>query len=198
MTIVSETDASKNETYRDLILRAWLSALGDRRVIYLSGPITTGLRRIAAEENGTDSPTLEGVKLANSKDIREAAERLRRENPSDIIVEPASFTAEGWSQPDYLQLWKDLIERHAGEVCFLPNWQYSVGCAEEFDHAVALGVATSNLDRSALTLQFGIELLDRAVRDLCDRCKRTEGLGLLTQRLSLILERLKCRQGPQV
>jgi hypothetical protein len=166
------------------------SVLGDRKVIYLSGPITTGLRWIEATERSREKEARPEIIAANGADILRNAKRLRIEDPMSIVVEPGSFTAEGWSQDDYLELWKDLIERHASEVRFLPDWQYSIGCAKEYAHAVALGVPTSELNGAPLGSDKGVKLLRDALNDLACRCERTPALTPFRQDLAQVVERL--------
>ena len=174
--------------HHELILLALSSTLGDRRVIYLSGPITTGLGWVDAVQQGAQAGTRELVKAENTKRLSAAAARLRRENPTAIVVDPASFTATGWSQDDYLLLWKSLIERHAGEVRFLPNWQYSIGCVREFEHAVVSGVRTSDIDGTVLSVNMGIKLLQDAAGTVEVRYQQAEELGPLLQALKSVLD----------
>jgi hypothetical protein len=189
MSIISATPSGV-AAQQQLILRAWRSMLGDRRVIYLSGPINTGFRRVLALEKGAVLGNQDNVFIENIRAIERAARELRGSNPAEIIVEPASFTADGWSQDDYLRLWIALIEHHAREVRFLPDWQYSIGCAKEFAHAATLRVPTFTMDGMPLSLESGMKLLGNALHDLAMRCHRTPALASLAQVLEEVFGRL--------
>lgn len=162
--------------HHSLIFQAWRCALGQSRIIYLSGPITTGLRWIDALKAG-EANAQSDVIAANSQDLLAAAAALRT-NATAIVIEPASLTVGGWSQTDYLTLWTELIERHAGEVRFLEGWAFSNGCAHEFERALRLGIPTLNLAGVPIVRESGLSALRRA---------RDRLAGLLTR-----LPRLQC------
>jgi hypothetical protein len=140
-----------------MIFQAWRCVIGDARVTYVSGPITTGSAWIEAVEAG-HADQKDDVIAANSRNLIEAATELRRNN-GDLVIEPASLSVRSWSQVDYLTLWTDLIERHAGGVRFLPDWPYSNGCAHEFERAVQHGIPTLTLEGQDISRETGMQLL---------------------------------------
>lgn len=163
---------------RDLhrvILQSWLCVVGARKVVYLSGPITTGFRLLEAVRTGG---AIAGAIDSNLTDLAAAAERLRSTTGS-IVLDPSPLAVDDWSQADYMLLWTELIGRHASEVRFMPGWQYSLGCVGEFIHAVRIGVATKDLEGVAIPEGEGRSLVTASISDmdgLADRSARVRAL----------------------
>ena len=156
----------RRKSLHSAILEAWDCAFAGSPVAYLSGPITTGLRQVERIRSGDD--TREGkyaLIRENSEALVETAKRLRAER-NDIIVEPASLNVEEWSQADYLSLWELFIERHVRLILFMPDWEYSFGCATEFARAVEHDVRTETVSGSLITPEDGIALITSALESL--------------------------------
>jgi hypothetical protein len=148
------------------VLEAWECAFAGSPVAYLSGPITTGIRQVERIRAGDSSKAgKRAIILENSEALIKTAKRLRTER-SLIIVEPASLNVADWSQFDYLQLWEEFIERHARLIIFMPQWEYSIGCATEFARAVMHDVRTETVAGSPITAEDGVALLRAAHQDL--------------------------------
>jgi hypothetical protein len=178
--------------HQELIFQAWRCALGDARVIYCSGPITTGKRlieTIMADEGGQSR---ERVIAENSKALLNAAAELRA-NVGSIVIEPASLHVGGWSQDDYLHFWTELIERHAKEVRFLPDWAFSNGCAHEFERALIHNISTRTLDGSLITPAVGIAALREACAELKPLAIAAPTLEPLRASLTRVLARMEAR-----
>jgi hypothetical protein len=173
--------------HHGLIFQAFECVIGDERAIYLSGPITTGLAWVEAVQAG--KPDRDTVIAANSAVMRDAARKLRNET-RQIVIEPASLTVRGWSQEDYLELWTNVIEKHASEVRFMRGWQYSIGCALEFRRAARRHIATTELDGARISAADGVDALNGAVSDLRLRSRRTESLQALAVALSAVAEEM--------
>jgi hypothetical protein len=107
----------------------------------------------------------EAVIRPNELDIRRAAQRLRVTLPFPVI-EPASLYVSHWSQEDYHSLWVRVIERFADRVVFMPGWQYSAGCAAEFQRAVERGIQAETLEGVEITRDLGIVLFLEAVKKI--------------------------------
>ncbi len=179
--------ATVNEQHA-LIFQAWCCILGsERHAIYVSGPITTGLRFIAARE-AEAGPDGDDILRVNIADIIESAERLRRET-GRAIIEPGSLTVPSWSQDDYLALWTNLIERHIAEVRFLDGWDASIGCALEYERAAQHGIARCRLDGTPILLNEALALLTRRSAALVGHTD--EKLATLGARLALVAKRLQ-------
>ena len=172
------------------IIGAWDCALADSRVIYLSGPITTGVRYAQQVRSGVSADAArERARQENIADLLATAKLLRKQR-GEIIVEPASLDLPEWSQAEYHRLWEKLIERHARLVIFIPGWEYSVGCALEFAHASAQDIRTEALSGTPLSVNDGVALLSAASKDLRggDASRKLAGL---TDRLDEVIARLK-------
>lgn len=171
-----------------MIFQAWRCVLGDSRVTYLSGPITTGRRWIDAVATG--NVIRAEIVDQNSRALIDVAARLRAESPRPVI-EPASLSVRGWSQDDYLALWTELIERHAGEVRFLDDWAYSNGCAHEFERAQRHAIATIDLAGQPISLLQGVERLRMAHSELAERATRRPALAPLRDAIAAVTHRLQ-------
>lgn len=174
----------------EAIIQAWDCALAGTRVTYLSGPITTGRRYIDTVRNkGRSAKTKNAVLHENLAALVATAKRLRSER-REVVVEPASLNLPEWSQGDYHRLWEGLIERHARLLIFMPDWEYSVGCAIEFAHASKLDIPTQTLSGSPITVDDGMALLTAARDDiLADDANGT--LASIAERLGEVVERLE-------
>lgn len=170
------------DPYHLAIFQAWACAFGASAVVYLSGPITTGKRLLAAIEEGRP---LDTVLPENLADMRETAHRLRQQVPP-IVLDPSPLTVAHWSQKHYMLLWRGLIERHAREVRFMPDWEYSRGCAEEFVFATALGIPTLDLEGSAIAPGAGNARLARAIDRLDKSIAGHERLAALASALNTL------------
>lgn len=174
----------------DLILQAWLCLIGDAKLTYISGPITTGLRWVEALVAGDDAG--QPIISANCAAIHEVANRVRR-TAGTLVLEPASLHVESWSQDDYLRLWTTLIERHASSVIFVEGWQYSIGCAFEFERAVLNQIPALAVDGKSISMDDGIELLTAAARTLEKKFQIGTRGADHGQRLREVAERLMAR-----
>lgn len=147
-------------TLNSAILQAWCCALGPKKIVYLSGPITTGRAFV------------DSICLGNSIDddflLRQNSEKLiataneLRSQLKEPVLEPASLHILGWSQTDYLNLWVECIRRHAHTVMFMPDWEYSVGCITEFSFARSIGIRTLKIDGSEMTDFEAFSLMENA------------------------------------
>lgn len=170
-----------------LVLQAWDCLIGEGKVTYISGPITTGLRWVEALEVGADAgkPVID----ANCEAIRQAADHMRRVS-GGLVLEPASLHVETWSQDDYLALWMTVIERHASTVAFVDGWSYSIGCAHEFERAIAHNIPTLTLDGRKIDRCAGAALIGQAAADLERRGSSSARIISISERLFSVSNRL--------
>lgn len=157
---VKPTTDNLNAMVHSAILQAWDCALGPKKVVYLSGPITTGRTFVEALRSGK-TPHRETLIRDNSESLIQAANDLRT-RLNEIVLEPASLNVAGWGQVEYLDLWRECIKKHARIVMFMSDWEYSVGCVTEFSFAKSLGMRTENIDGTELTSVAAFRLLDTA------------------------------------
>ncbi len=141
------------------ILQAWASAFGTTKVSYVSGPITTGrafFERLAGGEEA--AAARQAIFESNCAALIEAAELVRARD-SVIVVEPATIMVNGWSQADYMALWRELIARHVERVILLPGWEFSAGATEEFVQAIQSGIGIETLAGEAVQARDGDKLI---------------------------------------
>ena len=156
----------------DAIRRVWRSAFGSRKVAYLSGPITTGLRfidwwgqsghRLAPNSESYGDGLRRQVIVPNENQLKVTAELLRAKG-SEPVIEPASLFVDEWSQQDYTELWEQFIADHANRILLLDGWEYSAGCASEFCRAHLEGIPTARIDGSPIVARDGIAAIGRAL-----------------------------------
>lgn len=177
------------------VLQAWDCAFAGSPVAYLSGPITTGIRQIERIRSGeTDREAKHAIIRENSQALIETAQELRAKR-LEVIVEPASLNVAEWSQADYLQLWEDFIERHVRLIIFMPDWEYSIGCATEFARAVMHDIRTETVSGSPITAEDGVALLTAAHQDLLS-ADADGALQELATRIGEIISRLSRQLKP--
>lgn len=171
----THTGATKVSAQHDLLLQAWECAFLGGSIVYLSGPITTGPRFVewyrSVGHDLINEPRLyrtslnEKVIEPNSRDVREAATRLRA-SLHEPVLEPASLFVAEWSQRDYLALWARVIERFAARLIVMPGWELSTGCAAELERAFIYGLPVTTLDGRVITLDFAEAQLRDAAESL--------------------------------
>ncbi len=156
----------------DAIRKAWRSAFGSRKVAYLSGPITTGLRfidwwtetghRLAKDSAAYTKGLRNHVIVPNENQLKVTAELLRAKG-AEPVIEPASLFVREWSQRDYVELWEHFIADHASRILLMDGWEYSAGCASEFCRAHLEGIPTVRIDGSPIVARDGIAAIRRAI-----------------------------------
>lgn len=189
--------ANARSPIHDAILQAWECAFGNSPIVYLSGPISTGLRNVERLRLKGGTQTKSAMIEANTKEVRAVATRLRREL-GQTVVEPASLKIAEWSQPDYLLLWQSLIGRYVKLVMFMPGWEYSVGCATEYTWALKHGVRTESVTGSAIAIDDALMLLNAA----CENILSNGGsdnieLVILAKKLTAIIDQLESERRPR-
>jgi hypothetical protein len=156
----------------DAIRKVWRSAFGSRKVAYLSGPITTGLRfidwwsqtghRLVADSEAYRDGLRKQVIVPNENQLKITAELLRAKG-SEPVIEPASLFVSEWSQQNYLDLWEQFISDHANRILLMDGWEYSAGCASEFCRAHLEGIPIARTDGSPIVARDGIAAIGRAL-----------------------------------
>jgi len=101
-----------------------------------------------------------------------------------LVITPAPFSAPGWTQPEYLAFWEQLLRTRISGSWFKSDWQYSNGCTFEFAVSIDAGLPTFDHQGNALDVRQGAHLIDFAIRDL-------ESSGLDVTKLRENLARLQ-------
>ena len=65
-----------------------------------------------------------------------------------------------------MQIWTLFIQTFATRVIFSPQWQYSVGCAQEFLCAQECGVQTTTFLGEILTVEYAVQLLQESTAEI--------------------------------
>jgi len=165
MTVALELSSDSPEI--DALLSTIQCAVGGRRAVYVSGPITTGPRFVGwfrqAGQKLMSSPEEylrafeNSVLIENESDICRFAHAMRT-RCSEPVIEPASLKMPSWTQPDFYKFWQLVIDRFVVRVIALDGWSFSLGCAVEIHHAMKLGLQI--IDAS------GVEIPPSQARDM--------------------------------
>jgi hypothetical protein len=109
----------------------------------------------------------ENIWNANVKSAQNFAARVRADqNGNALVITPAPFSAPGWTQPEYLAFWEQLLRTRISSSWFNLNWQYSNGCTFEFAVSIDTGVPAFDHQGNSLSVRQGAELIDAAINDL--------------------------------
>jgi hypothetical protein len=158
----------------DLLIQAFEAAGADDGIIYVSVPITSGVRHLKfVRELGlssTDPPDayrsrwLEEVLKPNEEDAKVYAIKVKELFPQSLVVEPARIRVEGWNQEEYDTLWNRLIEQHAIRAVATPGWAFSRGARREIEVALRVGVPVLDINGNLLSVK-DLAQQDRVARD---------------------------------
>lgn len=162
---------------RELEARAAIAVLGctipPKSATYLSGPITMGLRyltqlerlrsRRSGDKNYLGVRVDPAAKQRNVLAMRRFAARLRT-STQWVVIDPSRFEPHGWSQAEFHEFWKRVIDLFAERVVLIAGWQYSRGCVREFRSAVEAGVCILDQKLSEMAPIEGEKLIAMAKR----------------------------------
>lgn len=121
-----------------LLLQVYKTAVSDKSAIYISTPMTSGLRYMEAFANlppdvKTLDPELRRLLYnQNCQHARSVAAMTRLHFPTSIVIDPTHIEIPGWEQNDYLTFWRQVIVDCTSVVRFVNDWHYSNGCAYEY------------------------------------------------------------------
>lgn len=171
---------------QEQLVRAMACIVDGKCATYVSGPITTGRRYIdwylsygrKLEFGGDEynASLKRYVSGPNESDIAEIAKEVRKYKGP--VIEPATLYVAGWGQQEYLTFWVQVIEKFASEMVVVRGWQYSLGCAAEFRHAVNTGIAVKDCDGFFIDLNTGFALISEAADEIA---RRGEGVVFLRE-----------------
>jgi hypothetical protein len=199
MTFYSLSDSTFTRLYREEIEMAFSAmdcVLNREKAIYASAELTTGRRLYNAlrefhVKSSTDLKQLKGKEWytaniwdANVKSAQDFAAGVREKlGGKTSVITPAPFSAPGWTQPEYLAFWEQLLRTRISSSWFKSDWQYSNGCTFEFAVSINAGLPTFDHQGNPLSLRQGTELIEAAIRDLdsasLDTAKLYENLSRL-------------------
>jgi hypothetical protein len=200
MTFYGLSDSTFTRHYREEVEMAFSTlecVLNGEKSIYSSTELTTGLRlynamRTCHVKTAAELKELKGkdwytnnIWNANLRTGAEFASRIRAQlQGKTLVVTPGPFSAPGWTQPEYLAFWEQLLRTRINSVWFNLNWQYSNGCTFEFAVSVDAGITTLDHRGNSFSVRQGADLIEAAIRDL-------ESSGFDTLKLRENLSRLQ-------
>lgn len=176
----------------ETMLSAFDCVLNGAKALYASSELTTGKRLYDLMlEAGVRTPEDLRAKLGeeeyqrrlwapNFAEALDFARQVRERCAGRLVLTPAPFVAQGWSQAEYLASWETLIRTRVEELYFGPGWEYSNGCVFEFSVAWDQGLPTRDADGVLIELEPGIRRISGAVADL-----EAQGFDASGLRLSL-------------
>ena len=139
---------------------------GKENAAYVSVPITTGKRflewykekgRLLKNTEYAEAHFTEVIK-PNMEDAQDFISHIR-ETHQCIVVEPTSLTIDCWTQTEYNNFWKVVIEQYIDKVYFGDGWYLSKGCTIEFMTAFKRGIPTYKQNKKHLGGTEGLELM---------------------------------------
>jgi hypothetical protein len=167
----------------DIVWSAYRSVLSDKRVAYLSAPITSGRRALDAAATGQARSEVIHENIAAGTNLAREIAKLR----AGAIVAPTVFSGhhQGWSQTDYMQMWLGMIEQNVGDVYMSPDWAFSNGCAEEYLKTINLAhgfgtrwdITPRRPDGRVVHLHEGMEALSEALQLMQERKLKSDTLA---------------------
>jgi hypothetical protein len=199
MIFYSLSDSTFTRLYRqevDMAFSALDCILNREKAIYASAELTTGRRfydalREFQVKTADELKQLKGKEWytaniwdANVKSAQDFATHVReRIGGKTLVITPAPFSAPGWTQPEYLAFWEQLLRTRINSTWFKSDWQYSNGCSFEFAVTANAGLPTLDHQGHPLAVRQAAELIDAAIRDLdssqFDTTKLRENLARL-------------------
>ena len=152
------------------LLQDYRDRVGDQTAVYLSTPITTGPRLLAAmsgasiPENDAFLQNLRHEVMAeNLLGVKPLRRRLNETHRSSHVIDPTDLDIDGWGQRDYHRFWVEVLRNFVAEVVFADGWQASTGCTLEYLVATDLGIPCFNSDLTPLGRTEGQELIKIAI-----------------------------------
>jgi len=144
--------------------------------VYLSAPITTGEAYVTwRHKHGAsltrDHPRYESLHYehvisTNITRVGPLVTKLRRQYPDRFVIDPTSLdNVDGWTQNDYHNFWRALIEKYISLIVFADGWQFSTGCVYEFATALRSGKDIFTESLQGLDHQDGLRMIAMAVTE---------------------------------
>jgi len=145
------------------ILDALRSVGSSKGIVYVTVPITTGLREFqlmrelacTREELRSDPTKRErwskDVKEANEADAEAYSLMVQLQNPDRLVLNPAALQVEGWTQSHYSAMWNEVLSEFCDKLVVTPDWAFSVGARHEVQQMFSLNRAIVDVFGNPLT-----------------------------------------------
>lgn len=154
------------------IMSAFRSTLGDKKVTYISGPISTGRvyldwyrthGKFLSNKEEYDKSYYEDVIKVNGSVINSVAEKIR--SNGETVINTSDIYVEEWDASHYMDMWYDVMSLHVAKVVLCPGWNYSQGSIREFVHAFSSGIDCFDIDDKIVDFSSGSEMVESAYED---------------------------------
>jgi len=145
------------------ILDALRSVGSSKGIVYVTVPITTGLREFqlmrelaCTREELRSDPTkrerwTKDVKEANEADAEAYSLMVQLQNPDRLVLNPAALQVEGWTQSQYSAMWNEVLSEFCDKLVVTPDWAFSVGARHEVQQMFSLNRAIVDVFGNPLT-----------------------------------------------
>ena len=156
-----------------------------KEVIYVSTPITSG-KRLYDYMEAKGFATIEEAKkdwkgfvlnviTPNIEESERTSAKFALETDGAVIA-PTAFEKRfhgnrvgTWGQDTFMSMWLALLEEHVTHLVMLDGWHYSNGASEEYVQAVKKGILITDAGGNKITLDQGVQLLQKALDDIHGR-----------------------------
>lgn len=166
-----------------IILDSWGSTLPRKNVIYISGPMTTGVSTVF-QDSLLPKETFE----SNCQKIHDLADRMRIEYKG--VIDPSGLEMPCWGQEEYMRFWLRCIEERVSKIYFVDGWQYSSGCLREMQKAIELKIPMFDARGRDLSLSALMGIVETAHNHMSDNQKLTKKGEMVFEQLEMARERL--------
>jgi len=122
---------------------------GDQGVVYVTVPITTGLREFQLMKDlkcsreslrqDYNGDWLDRVKRPNEADAEAFALLVQLRFANRLVLNPAALQVDGWSQENYTKLWDQILLEFCDTLVVTPDWAFSSGARAEVQRMLDLG-----------------------------------------------------------
>jgi hypothetical protein len=120
----------------------------EKGIIYVTVPITTGLRELKLMHDlhlsrdelrrlHPDRWTTE-VKRTNEADAKAFTTMVQLLNEDRLVLNPAELQVETWSQDEYAAMWNDVLSQFCEKLVLTPDWAFSRGARSEVQRMLLL------------------------------------------------------------
>jgi len=131
------------------ILDALRCVGADRGTVYVTVPITTGIREFRLmRELGCTRQDLRSshrgrwereVKLANEADAEAYSLLVQLQNADRLVLNPAALQVVGWTQEHYGDMWSQVLNLFCDKLVVTPEWAFSTGARHEVQQMFVFG-----------------------------------------------------------
>lgn len=160
---------------------------GDQGIVYVTVPITTGLRefnlmrelRCGRQELRTThhSRWINEVKRPNEADAEAYALMTQMQYENRLVLNPAALQVADWSQDQYTNMWNQVLTEFCDVLVVTPDWAFSNGARLEVQQMFVLGreivdifgkkltseavqLANENAEKTLIEMNLGITSVD--------------------------------------